>query len=196
MGQMQAANAQAAGLKAQADWQERQAGIDRMKTSYAVMQERRRTSALLGTQQLAYTAGGIDTSAGGTPTDVAESTVLEREMDVQARRIQGEEEAKRNEFDAKMSRKNAADMIRAGRINAMGSLISGMTTAVSALSGSGTSLTGGAFSTPQVGTMAAVPATPAVATVPPIATPGGGVVNNLMPSPWMGTNPSVRPFGA
>jgi len=171
MGAIQAANAQAAGLKAQAQWQERQAAVEQMKTNYQIAQEKRRTKAMLGSQVAQYGAAGVDPTRG-TPLDVAEATILERSMDLQARRIEGNEEVERNRYEASVSRMQAENAKKAGMINAMGSIVGAIGGAVGGMGGGGG---GGAFQSAYVG--AGTPQATPIAVTQPIVISGGGMVN-------------------
>ena len=146
-GSIYQANAQAAGLKSQAAWQERQAQVEQMKTSYAIGQKRRQTAQALGTQTLQFAGSGIDVSAGGTPDVVANATVEASEMDIQARRFAGDEEVSRLAFEAANARSQAGAVKTAGFIGAASTAIGGIGSAFT--STSGTSLLNSAF---QVGT--------------------------------------------
>ncbi len=142
MGSIAQANAQAAGLKSQAQWQERQAKVERMKGNYAIAQQRRQTRALLGAQQATFAASGIDTT-GGSPEDVAVATIQEREMDVQARRIQRDEEVARYEYEAANNRAQAKAVKTAGALGAVSAIVGSL----GGIGGgvSGTSVTNSAF---------------------------------------------------
>ena len=143
-GTIYSANAQAAGLKSQAAWQERQAQVEQMKTSYAIQQKRRQTAATLGSQTLYYAGGGIDATAGGTPDVVASATIEASELDIQGRRISGEEEIGRLQFEAANARSQAGAIKTAGILGAVGTVIGGAGSVFS--SGSSTSLLNSAFS--------------------------------------------------
>ena len=150
-GSISQASAQAAGLKSQAAWQQRQAAVEQIKTSYAIQQKRRATEATLASQTLQFAGSGILPS-GGTPDVVASATVEASELDIQARRFTGSEEVSRLKFEAANNLFQAKAVKRAGIIGAVGSLIGG---AGKAFSGSGgTSLLNSAFS---VGTPGAGP---------------------------------------
>jgi hypothetical protein len=187
MGQMQAANAQAAGLKAQAAWQTREASVEGIKTAYEIQQMRRQTEGMLGSQVAQWAATGIE-GGGGTPEDVAMATVQEREMEVQARRFQGEEAVNKNLYDAKMSKMQAKSAKQAGMIGAMSSIVGAVGNAFGSIGsmggGGGTSLTS-AF---NMGASAPA-ATPSVATTPQPYSGG----NFLLPTM---TAPRITPYGS
>ena len=179
VGAIASANAQAQALKDQAAWQERQAGIEQTKTSYEIQQERRRTQAALGQMQVGYAASGIQTGAGGTPEQVSQALVQEREMDVQARRFQGSEDVNKLNWEAQQNRQQAKAVKTAGMLNAMSSIV-GSFSGMSGGSG-GTSLSG-AF---NMGASQPV-ASPTIATMPPApSVSGGGAV----------AAPALNPYG-
>lgn len=167
VGSIAAANAQAAGLKSQAAWQRRQANVEQMKTSFSIQQQRRAAKAEIAGQTLYFAGAGIQ-SGTGTPTDVAMATTQAREMDIQARRIQGSEESERLRFEAASNESAASGVQTAGFINA---LSTGISAAGNLFSGSvsGTSMTNNAF---KVGALQTAPAAPSVATqIAPSAVP-------------------------
>lgn len=186
MGSIYSANAQAAGLKAQAQWQKRQAGIEMMKTNYEINQMQRQTQALLGEQVLAYSAQGIDPTTG-SPIDIGLATVQERGMDVQARRFQGQEEVNKLRYDAKMSNMQAQSAKTAGMFGALSSIVGGVSQAFGSMGAggpTGTSLVNTAFSVGNAGTPQYAPA---IVTAPPLV-PMVKTGRPLLPNP---TNPAT-----
>jgi hypothetical protein len=159
MGAMYSANAQAAGLKSQAAWQNRQAVVEQTKTAYDINQQRRRTEATLGAMQVGFAAGGIDT-AGGAPIEVGQSIVQESEMTVQGRRFAGQEEVDRLRFEAKNATNQAKAAKQAGVFNAVSSVIGGIGGAINAMPGTSLSSAFNVSATSPV-------AQPAIVTMPP-----------------------------
>lgn len=191
MGQMQAANAQAAGLKAQAEWQTREANVEGIKTAYEIQQMRRQTEGMLGSQVAQWAATGVE-GAGGTPEDVAMATVREREMEVQARRFQGEEAVNKGLYDAKISKMEAKNAVAAGKMAAMTSIVGAVGNAMGSVMGSGGFGGGGGGTslTSAFNMGASTPAaTPSVATAPQPYSGG----NFLLPTM---TAPRITPYGS
>ena len=180
MGAIAQANAQAAALKSEAEWKQREAAVEQTRTAYEINQERRRTQAALGQMQVGYAASGIETS-GGTPEQVGQSIVQEREMDVQNRRLEGQESVNKNRWEAKNLKQQAKAAKTAGMFSAASSMIGAFGNAFGG-SSSGTSLSG-AF---NVGGGGGPVAQPAVAAMPPAPSiSGGGTV----------AAPALNPYG-
>jgi hypothetical protein len=135
---MVAANAQAAGLKSQAAWQERQAKIEGMKTGYANMQQRRQTSRVLGANRAEFAAGGVIPSA-----DVEEAVLQESNMAIAGRTFQGEEAEARLRFEAANARAQVGPLMAGAALSAVGNVASTFASGVTRPTG--TSLVRDAF---------------------------------------------------
>jgi hypothetical protein len=165
IGSIAAANAQAAGLKSEAQWKEREAAVANIETSVEIANRRREAELMLGSQTAQFAGAGIDVSSG-TPMDVGAATVQESEMDVQKARMQGDEKKLKALAEADNLRRQAKAAKQAGMFSAFSSVIGGASGLVG--SSSGTSLVSGAF--------AANPVAPRHL-APPINVSGGGMVN-------------------
>jgi hypothetical protein len=171
IGSMAAANAQAAGMKSEAEWKEREAAVNQMETSYEIANKKREATIALGAQNAQYAGAGIDT-AGGTPLQVGLATNQESGMDIQKARIQGKEFQLKALAEAKNLRAQAKAAKTAGMFGAISSVISGVGSMVGGVTGGGTSLIGSAFSANPVGK---AQMSPVVAPYPNVS--GGGIVN-------------------
>src|SRR5262245_37547909 len=114
MGAQAQYNAQAASLKAQAMFNQRQANAEVLKGSTQIMQQRRGVERILGGQTAAFGGSGIQTDTG-TPTDVAMSTQSEAEMDRQAIRFGRDLTASNYEYQAEIDKMNAKQAKIAGK---------------------------------------------------------------------------------
>ena len=178
-GAQYAAEAQAAGLKSEAEWKAREAAVNQMETAVEIANRKRQETLALGAQTAQYAGAGVDVS-GGTPLQVGMATIQESGMDIQKARIQGKEFQDKAIAEATNLRAQAKATIVAGKYNAMSSIISGIGGAVSAIPG--TAFSSSAFAAPQTASLAQP-----IATVAPYNLSGGGVVNR----PFAYKNPSV-----
>jgi hypothetical protein len=179
-GTMYGAMAQAAGLKSQAQWAEREGAVKQMEASYQIGQMKRQTATTLGAQTAEFAGAGIDVT-GGTPVDVALATNQEMDMDRQAVSIAGKEAALTAHASAQNLKNQASGAKTAGIISTLGTVVQGASDMYGAWKtgggASGTSLLNSAFA---ANTNPGANQAPAIATVPPLAVSGGGGVNQKL----------------
>lgn len=135
MGQSAALKAQAESAKAQAAFNRRQADAETLKGSTDILLQRRGVERILGTQQTAFGAGGIQSDTG-TASEIQVSSQSEAEMDRQAIRFgrdltasNYQYKAKIDEMNAKAYKQQAKFAMLSGFIGAGTSLVSAFPTA-------------------------------------------------------------------
>lgn len=106
IGAMAQANSAAANAEAQAKMQDRQALIERTTGSYKAERQAERVKQIEGSQRANYAASGL--SMTGSPGEVIEDSATQGALDIAAIRWNSRLNADNLNYEAKISRMNAA----------------------------------------------------------------------------------------
>jgi hypothetical protein len=117
---IQQGNQQAAQLKAQAQFQKRQAQAEEVKGGYEAYQAGRKAAFIQGSQEAGYAAAGVQ---GQSVDDTIKQSMAQRDMDQQAIQFSTDLEAGNQRYQAKMSLMEAKAAKRGGMFAALGDLI-------------------------------------------------------------------------
>jgi len=134
MGAKQQADAQAASLKAQAAFNQRQADAETLKGSTEIAMQRRNIERIQGGQAAGYGASGI--ASEGTVVDVAMATMAEGAMDRQAIRFGRDLASSNYNYQAQIDLMNAKQAKIQGQYGMLASLVTTGTRLASSFSGS------------------------------------------------------------
>lgn len=124
VGAIQSANAQAAGLRQQAELNERQAEIEQQRGAFEAQRERENAQRILARQRANFAASGV--ALEGTPTAVIEDTATETALDIAAIRYGSALRSGNFRTQASYDRANASSARTAGFISAGTNLFSGL----------------------------------------------------------------------
>jgi len=120
-----AGNSQAASLKAQSDFNKRQADIELIKGGYEASQKTNEGIRIQGAQQAGYAKAGVE---GGTVVDTAVATGQEIDMDKQAIRFGSKLASSNYMYQSKIDNMNADQARMAGYLGAFTPIINAGTT--------------------------------------------------------------------
>lgn len=121
MGSIQAGNQQAAQLKAQAQFNKRQAQAEEVKGGYEAYQVGRKSQFTTGAQEAGYAAAGV---GGQAVEDTIKQSVAQADMDKQAIRFSTDLEAGNYRYQAAMLKQQASQAKKAGFMSAFSSIVS------------------------------------------------------------------------
>jgi hypothetical protein len=116
------ANAQAAGMEAQADYNERQAVIEGDAGAYEGSRIQDKGNRLISAQITGFTANGINPNAGSA-VSVASDSLTEVKMDVAASRYGASIRSSNFKYQSSIDRMNADLTRSAGPINALSGIV-------------------------------------------------------------------------
>ena len=128
MGQSQQAATQAASLRSQALFNDRQAVAESYVGGYDAYKLGRKTNTIIGGQEAGFAKAGIE---GVTPTEAAVNTVSESDMDKQAILFGSDLKSSNYSYKATMDRTNASQVeasvgpMMLGTLFGMGTKLSG-----------------------------------------------------------------------
>jgi len=123
--QLAGGRAQKAGYEYGARVAEADATVARQKAAREEEIHRGKLSRLMGTQRAVFGAAGVDIGEG-TPLSIAVDTMLEGEREAEFIRYGGEVEATRSLNEARMQRYYGKQAVKAGRIGAASTFLTGL----------------------------------------------------------------------
>lgn len=121
MSSIQQGKAQAAQLKAEAQFNKRQAQATEIEGSYKAYQVGRDAQRVVGAQEAGFAAGGVE---GQAPIEAAHASMAEADMDKQSVRFSTDMEASNYRYRAAINKMQAKQAKQAGMMGAFSSLIS------------------------------------------------------------------------
>lgn len=124
IGAKQAADQEAANLKAQSEMQKRQAAINQETGAYQARRKQEEIDRALGSQRAAYAGSGVALS--GTPETVISESAQEGALDVAAIRWNSGQEADTQRHNSKVSMMGSRNAKKAGNIAFISPIIGGV----------------------------------------------------------------------
>jgi hypothetical protein len=123
-GTLASASAQSASYKAQAQYAQRQALMERQKGAYEAARQNDRTTRQLANMRGQYLSSGIGLS--GSAADVISDSATQASLDEQAIKYSAQVQSDNYTFESKLARQNASNSMAGGFIGAAGNLVGGL----------------------------------------------------------------------